>query len=176
MLEVLFDDQHYPQLMHTTGTFSARLLVISLAITPLRYLCKSWSSTTPVIPVVMWLMARRRYFGVASFIYAGLHTLLYLHDTWDFEEVLIHAVRPEMLIGWIGFFILLPLALTSNHTAVQQLGRWWKTLQRFAHLAALCVFLHWILFDFLLTEVLSWFSVLLILQIYRIYRQRFSDR
>ncbi|NKB76695.1 MAG: iron reductase [Gammaproteobacteria bacterium] len=168
LLEMIYDDQHYPELMHTTGTFSAHLLVITLAITPLRFLTKNWPAASSTI---VWLVRRRRYFGVTSFIYAALHTLLYLHDTWDFNEVLIHSLRPEMAVGWIGFLILIPLALTSNNAAVHKMGRSWKTLQRFSYLAAICVFLHWVLFDFLLAEVLFWFLSLTGLQLYRIGRR-----
>jgi sulfoxide reductase heme-binding subunit YedZ len=54
----------YGELMHASGEIGARLLIIALAITPLRLLF-------PQASWLLWLAARRRYFGVAAFGRAG---------------------------------------------------------------------------------------------------------
>ena len=60
-------------LVHPTGEFAARLLIVTLMITPLTMLFKGTG-------FARWLRKNRRYFGVAAFGYAALHTLFYLVD------------------------------------------------------------------------------------------------
>ncbi|MCH8074080.1 MAG: hypothetical protein IIA09_19280 [Proteobacteria bacterium] len=64
-------DLFYGEIIHVSGQLSARLLLLSLAITPLRlfFSDSNWPN---------WLLHRRRYFGVAAFVYAILHTGVYL--------------------------------------------------------------------------------------------------
>ena len=61
----------YGELMHVSGEFSARFMILALMVTPLMIAFSShrWPR---------WLLARRRYLGVAAFGYAGLHTVAYL--------------------------------------------------------------------------------------------------
>ena len=54
---------YYGEFIHATGDFSARLLIITLAVTPLRLMFPKSRWTT-------WLLQSRRYFGVAAFAYA----------------------------------------------------------------------------------------------------------
>ena len=61
------------ELLHPTGEFAARFMIIAMMITPLMMLFKGWRGPR-------WLMKRRRYIGVAAFGYAALHTVLYLID------------------------------------------------------------------------------------------------
>lgn len=67
------DSGIYKELLHPTGEFSARFLIISLMITPLILLLPGWRGPR-------WLLRRRRYLGVAAFGYALVHTVLYLLD------------------------------------------------------------------------------------------------
>jgi sulfoxide reductase heme-binding subunit YedZ len=50
--------------------------------------------------------------------------------------------------GWLAFVIFVPLALTSNDLSLRLLRRGWKSLHRFAHLAALLTLAHWVLTAF----------------------------
>jgi sulfoxide reductase heme-binding subunit YedZ len=45
--------------------------------------------------------------------------------------------------GWAAFLLILPLALTSNDTAMRALKAGWKRLQRLAYPAALLTLVHW---------------------------------
>jgi hypothetical protein len=60
-------------LLHPSGEFSARFMIIAMMITPLRMIFPkaSWPN---------WLMRRRRALGVAAFLYAVLHLVLYVLD------------------------------------------------------------------------------------------------
>ena len=60
------EDLH--ELLHPTGEFAARFMIIAMMLTPLKMLF-------PKSGAVQWLMRRRRYLGVAAFGYAALHTL-----------------------------------------------------------------------------------------------------
>lgn len=125
----------YGGLMHGSGEFSARFLVLSLIITPLMFLSggKPWAR---------WLLRRRRYIGIAAFGYAALHTIFYLR-----QEGLTGALGEwadwGILTGWLAFFIFVPLAFTSNNAAVRAMGPSWKTLQRWVYAAAAFTLLHW---------------------------------
>lgn len=61
------------QLLHPSGEFAARMMIIAMMITPLVMLFKGWRDPR-------WLMKRRRYLGVAASGYAPLHPLLHLVD------------------------------------------------------------------------------------------------
>ena len=57
------------QLLHPSGEFSARFMIITMMITPLTMLLRGWRGSC-------WLMKRRRYLGIAAFGYGLLHTIL----------------------------------------------------------------------------------------------------
>jgi len=134
-------DLYYGEYIHVTGELSARLLIVTLAVTPLRLLFPSARWTT-------WLLQKRRYFGVAAFAYAVPHLLAYLWKLADAAKVLGEAAEPGMWTGWIALIIFLLLAVTSNNASVRKLGRRWKSLHRFVYLAAILTFMHWILVAF----------------------------
>lgn len=64
----------YHELLHPTGEFAARYMIVAMMITPLAMLLPSWRGPR-------WLMRRRRYIGVVAFSYALAHTVFYLLDT-----------------------------------------------------------------------------------------------
>jgi len=147
------------RLLHTTGELSVRLLILALAITPLRLLFRThrWPS---------WLMARRRAIGVASFGYAALHLVFYgLH-----EGLLTDLMEPGIAAGWLAFLVFVPLALTSNDAAVRWLKERWKLLQRGVYVAALLTAAHWILLEYEWVPALVHFAPLAALQLYRVTR------
>ncbi|OAN78920.1 iron reductase [Jannaschia sp. EhC01] len=123
-------------LLHPTGEFSARLLIITMMISPLALIFKGSR-------FVAWLKRNRRYFGVAAFGYALLHTIFYLIDEGSLTAVTNDLPKLYIWTGWIAFAIFIPLALTSMDAAVRVLGTHWKTLQRTTYVAAVFVLLHW---------------------------------
>ncbi|BAO44595.1 protein-methionine-sulfoxide reductase heme-binding subunit MsrQ [Thiolapillus brandeum] len=123
-------------LTHETGIWALRLLLLTLAITPLRRFT-GWRR-----PVML-----RRMLGLFSFFYACLHLLIWLwldrELIWSgmFDDVL---KRPYITVGFIAFLILSALAATSNSFSMQRLGRRWKRLHRFAYAAAALGILHYL--------------------------------
>ena len=158
-------DLVYGEIIHASGEFSARLLILTLAITPLRlFFCESnWPN---------WLLHRRRYFGVAVFMYAALHTVVYLDRKIGSGLVLQEATEFSMWTGWLAMVTFVPLAVTSNDASVRRLRRRWKNLHRWVYLAALLTFTHWIFVAFDFVPGLLHFLVLLILETYRIWKRR----
>ncbi|MCR9175095.1 MAG: sulfoxide reductase heme-binding subunit YedZ [Alphaproteobacteria bacterium] len=121
---------------HRTGEWAVRLLLITLAVTPLRRIT-GWTR---------WIIVRRML-GLAAFAYGLAHLLLYLADqNWHLDRAVIEiAVRPYLTIGFVALAGLAVLAATSTDAAIRRLGRRWNQLHRFIYgLAALAV-LHFFL-------------------------------
>ncbi len=123
-------------LLHPTGEFAARFMIIAMMITPLTMLFKGWRGPR-------WLMKRRRYLGVAAFGYAALHTVLYLVDEGAVAFTVGEISNLYIWTGWLAFLVFVPLAVTSTDGWVRTLGPTWKTLQRFVYGAAVLTLLHW---------------------------------
>jgi len=123
-------------LVHPTGEWAARLLIVTMMASPLVLLFRGWRGP-------QWLKQNRRYLGVASFGYAALHTVFYLADKGSLDRVLGELDRTYIWTGWVAFAIFVPLALTSMDAAQRVLGHHWKTLQRTTWVAAVFTLLHW---------------------------------
>ena len=124
-----------------SGDWAAWLLLLTLAVTPLRLAFRRARWT-------LWLMKRRRDLGVASFAYAAIHTAIYLVDKASLAVILEQAAGANLLTGWLALAIFLPLAITSNDRSMRAMKRGWKRLHRLVHPAAVLVFLHWALTAF----------------------------
>ena len=130
------DDRIFRALVHPTGEFAARFLIIGMMATPLMMLLRDWRGPR-------WLVRNRRYFGVAAFAYAAAHTLFYVLGKPSLERILADATDFDMANGWLAFLIFLPLAATSFDWAVRKMGTAWKSLQRWTYAAAVLTLLHW---------------------------------
>ncbi len=120
---------------HVTGECTLYLLVLSLAITPLRRL-----------PRLGWLIRFRRLLGLYAFFYGTLHLVTYF---WLFSNFDFHAIGADLLkrrfiqVGMLAWLILLPLALTSTQWAIRKLGgRRWQQLHRLVYVAAIAGIIH----------------------------------
>ena len=125
------------ELLHPTGEFSARLMIFAMMLSPLTTLLgpKRW---------LMWLVTRRRYFGVAAFGYALLHLIFYLIDMATVADMLAEIGALGIWTGWAAMLLFVPLALTSNNAAMRALKANWKRFQRLVYPTAILVLVHWI--------------------------------
>ena len=130
------DPQVFEDLLHPTGEFSARFMIFAMLASPLTLAFKGWRGP-------LWLKKNRRYFGVAAFGYAALHTLFYLVDVQTLARVVEDLPRLYIWTGWLAFAIFIPLAATSMDYFVRLLGRRWKQLQRWTYAAAWLTLVHW---------------------------------
>jgi methionine sulfoxide reductase heme-binding subunit len=128
--------REFHRLLHPSGEWAARLMILSMVVTPLMYLTKgaAW---------VRWLKTNRRYFGVAAFAYAAVHTYVYVVGEGTLAKILAEASAFDMWTGWAAFAVFIPLAATSMDLAVRKMGTWWKPLQRWTYAAAVLTLLHW---------------------------------
>lgn len=148
-------------MLHPTGETSARLLIAALAITPLMGLTRraAW---------VRWLAARRRYIGVAAFIYALAHLGFYIVDMGDLGPILDEVLLPGIWTGWVAFLAMLALALTSNDASMRAFRAGWKRLQRLAYPVAVLTLAHWVLVFNGSTAAWLHFAPLALLEILRL--------
>ena len=119
---------------HHTGDWALRLLLVTLAITPLRRLT-GWGE----------LIRLRRMLGLYAFFYSVLHVATYfvLDLGLDLGGVVDDVIkRPYITVGFSVFLMLLPLAATSSNAMVQRLGRRWQTLHKLVYPAAIGAVLH----------------------------------
>jgi methionine sulfoxide reductase heme-binding subunit len=122
---------------HATGFATLRLLVISLAVTPLRRLSVRLS----------WLVRFRRLLGLFAFFYGCLHLLTWL---WLYSGFSLAAMADDLgkrryiMMGMAAWVLLVPLAVTSTNWSIRKLGgKRWQALHRLAYVSAICGVIHY---------------------------------
>lgn len=122
-------------LEHEMGERALQLLVLGLAVTPLRRFFG------------VNLMRFRRALGLLTFTYVALHLLVWLLlDVQIISQILADiAKRPYITIGMVGFVLMLPLAVTSNNISVKRLGRRWKRLHLLTYPVAILGGVHFVM-------------------------------
>ena len=116
------------KLTHVTGMTTLVLLLLTLAVTPVRRLT-GWN---PVIRL-------RRPLGLFAFFYALCHfSIWFVFDmvfnlTWMVEDI---VERPFITVGFTALLILIPLAVTSTKGWIRRLGKRWTTLHKGIYVAA----------------------------------------
>lgn len=127
----------YEHALHESGTWAVRILLVSLAITPLRRIL-AWNR----------LIGIRRMIGVAVLCYAVLHLGLYAaQENWDLVKVGSEIVsRIYLVIGFFGLLGLAALGATSFDVAVRKLGPVaWTRLHKAAYGIAVLALIHFFL-------------------------------
>ena len=120
-------------IVHQIGQWALGFLILVLAVTPLRLLN------------LVNLVAVRRRIGLAVFVYAFLHIFMYLLLMLGLEFDELGAdiqKRPYILIGFLAFLLLIPMAVTSTKSWKKRLKKNWKPLHRLVYVVALLVLLH----------------------------------
>ena len=122
-------------LTRETGLWALKFLVLTLAITPLRWLT-GWNVLASI----------RRMLGLYVFFYALIHMLLYLwlDQFFDINEIIKDIIkRPFITIGFFTFSSLIPLVITSNNAMVKKLGgKRWKQLHKLTYFIAVASCVH----------------------------------
>jgi len=121
---------------NTTGIWTLRFIVITLAITPLRWLTG-----------INQLINYRRPIGLFAFFYGSLHftVFFFLDHQFDFAAMWQDVVkRPYITAGFTAFVLMIPLAITSTTGWIRRLGgRRWNLLHRLIYITALAAVLHY---------------------------------
>jgi methionine sulfoxide reductase heme-binding subunit len=120
-----------------TGKGTLRLLVLSLAITPVRRL----------IPKLSWIIRFRRLLGLWAFFYGSLHLLTYVALYAGFSlSTMIDDISQRKFItaGLASWALMAPLALTSTAWSIRKLGgKNWNRLHRLAYVSAIAGVVHY---------------------------------
>lgn len=125
-------------LEHASGEWALRLLAASLAVTPLMRLT-GWG----------WMVAQRRFLGLAAFFWAMGHLSVYLvlDQFFDWPAIAEDILkRLYITVGMLAFLLLVPLALTSTKSSIRKLGgKRWNQLHRLVYVSAVagCVHFLW---------------------------------
>jgi len=121
----------------STGNSALNLLVISLAITPLRKL----------FPRLSWLIKFRRLLGLFAFFYASLHLMAYvgLYSYFDPNAMLQDILKRRFItVGVLAWLLLVPLALTSTTASIRRLGgKRWNQLHRLVYVSVCLGIVHY---------------------------------
>lgn len=121
---------------HATGDWTLIFVVLTLSVTPGRRILRQPE-----------LIRFRRMLGLFAFTYGFLHfTCWYgLDKFFDFAEMW-HDVhkRPFITMGFTGFILMVPLALTSTANSIRRLGgRRWRALHRLIYATAVAGVIHY---------------------------------
>ena len=120
--------------IHQQGLWTIRLILIALAITPLKAIL-NWQR----------LVLLRRMAGVGAFAYVILHFSLFVADQ-GFNPLTVAreiVLRIYLTIGFVALLGLATLAATSTDNMVRRLGRKWQTLHRLVYLICLLGLIHY---------------------------------
>ncbi len=124
--------------LNELGLLALVLLLLSLAATPLQ-IVTHWK----------WPIRIRKTLGLLGFSYVCLHFLLYAVVDQSFalkaigEDI---AKRPFILVGFVAFVLLIPLALTSTSKSLKSLGfARWKRLHRLVYPIGILAVVHFLL-------------------------------
>jgi len=147
--------------IHTTGDWTLRLLLISLTITPLK-----------IITGNAYWVRFRRMLGLFAFFYATLHLCSYvvLDQFFDWSEIIKDIIkRPYITVGFLAWVLLIPLAVTSTRKMMSRLGSRWKRLHKLVYWIAALGVLHFLwLIKADLREPLLYAGILAVLLLVRL--------
>ena len=122
-----------------TGIWTLRFLMVTLAVTPIRRLT-GWNGA----------IRFRRMLGLFAFFYGFVHlaTYVWLDQYFDFSAMFkdMFLKRPFIITGFIGFMLLVPLAITSTRKWIGRLGgSRWQMLHRSIYFSTALGVLHYYL-------------------------------
>ncbi len=121
-----------------TGDWAMRILLISLALTPLSKLIKSPK------PILF-----RRMIGLFAFFYVCLHIISYvwLDMLFDWAELWQDVLkRLYITVGLGAFLLLIPLTVTSTQGWIKRMGaKSWQRLHKAVYAVSVLVIIHFVM-------------------------------
>jgi len=118
------------------GKWALIFLCLTLSMTPLRR----------ITHMNQWILYRRML-GLFTFFYATVHLLCYIGLDYQFawidikNDIIKHRY---VLVGFLGWLLLLPLAITSSDKMIRKLKFNWKKIHRLIYLIAILGVLHFL--------------------------------
>ena len=122
-------------LEHELGLLTLQLLILGLAVTPLRKFAR------------LNLLRFRRAIGLLTFYYVSCHLLVWLVlDVQIVDQIWADILkRPYITVGMAAFLLMIPLAVTSNNRSVRWLGATWRKLHKLVYAIAILGALHFVM-------------------------------
>ena len=137
------------EMIRTLGDWGIYFILIGLAITPIRKIFK-----------MNGLIKFRRMLGLFAFFYVCMHFLAYIwfDQFFDVQEIIKDIIkRPFIMIGFVCFILLLPLAFTSTNGMMRRLKKQWGRLHKLVYPVSMLALLHYFMMvkaDYLLPNSL----------------------
>lgn len=148
-------------LIDTSGEWALGMLVLTLACTPLR----KWFKHAE-------FSQYKKMFGLFTFFYATIHLLTYvgLDHNFNWSEIYKQITNVKyIVVGFIAWILLLPLAITSNKFSMKLLKGKWKVLHKLTYVVAVFSIVHYVWLSKTLNfEVISYVVVMAILLVSRV--------
>jgi sulfoxide reductase heme-binding subunit YedZ len=173
------------RLLHFSGTAALVQMLVTLSVTPLRRIAVTLSiymrqTYGKRLSDWNWMIKLRRQLGLFAFFYAVVHLLIYLEFdvTWDIQAVLVDIQdRPFIMLGFVSFLLLLPLAATSNGFSIRKLGGNWRKLHKLSYLIIVFETMHyWLQMKVGQTSAIPFAICAAILLVYRLWAWTRHDR
>ena len=143
------------------GKWTLIFLCLTLSMTPLR----------KITHINQWILYRRML-GLFTFFYASIQLLCYIGLDYQFAWVDIKndiSKHRYVLVGFLGWLLLLPLAITSSDNMIRKLKSNWKKIHRLIYLIAILGVLHFVwLVKKDVTEPLIYAAIILVLFLLRL--------
>lgn len=124
----------WTDLVRESGDWAMRILVVSLAVTPLRWVTR-WNK----------LVLVRRMLGLAALYYTLLHIALWCVDLkFEWLRILIEMfVRVFLTVGLAATLLMVALGVTSNDYYIRKLGaQRWNKLHAWVYTAGVLSLVH----------------------------------
>ena len=154
------------------GLWALIFLCLTLSLTPLK----------EITQIGKWILYRRML-GLFVFFYASIHLLMYLGLDYQFawsdikDDIVKHKY---VLVGFLAWLLLIPLAFTSSNKMIKRLKRRWKSLHQLIYVIAILAILHFVwLVKKDMTEPIIYGSILgglLLIRVYFYYTKRNQSR
>lgn len=148
---------------HILGLWALRFLILTLLVTPLRDIFR------------LNFIVYRRALGLLAFYYVAMHfaTYVILDRGLNWPDILKDVTqRWFIIIGFVAFLALIPLAVTSNQWSIRKLKKHWQTLHRLIYAIALAGAVHFLMsVKSWPTEPLVYFLIIAVLVFWRLIRQ-----
>lgn len=171
LIFLIVDPSMHKTMRAWTGYIAVSLLVLLLAINPLKTLFRN-------IVFLSKISRYRRVIGVAIFTYSVIHLLCYLIKKGGILAAMKYIFHPVIITGLISFIIFTPLAITSNNYFVKKMGHVkWKKLHEKVYIAELGVIMHMILMGGTarLVGILSFIPLIIIQYMRRVRKKRLKN-
>ena len=129
------------EITHRTGWWGLLFITFTLAVTPIRRLT-GWNK----------LQSYRRMLGLWALAYLTIHFLIYIvldkqvpfDPAYAWKEIIKDiAKRPYITVGFTGFLLMIPLAVTSTKGWIRRMGKGWVKLHALIYVTAMAGVIHY---------------------------------